>query len=121
MLDENANTIKRNTEALIDASNEGGLEVNTEKTKHIFMFNHQIAGQNHDLMTPNKSLKNVAKLKCLGMTVTNYNCIYEAMKSRLNWGNTCYHSFQNFLSFHLLCENKENVQNYVFTLCLVWV
>jgi hypothetical protein len=33
MLSENLNTIKKKTEALIEASKEVGLEVNTEKIK----------------------------------------------------------------------------------------
>jgi hypothetical protein len=32
---DNIDTIKRNTQTLIDASKEVGLEVNTEKTKYI--------------------------------------------------------------------------------------
>jgi hypothetical protein len=37
---------KRNTQTLIDASKETGLEVNTEKTKYILLSHHQNAGQN---------------------------------------------------------------------------
>jgi len=36
-------TIKKNTEALLEASREVGLEVNTEKTKYMFMSHHQNA------------------------------------------------------------------------------
>jgi hypothetical protein len=35
------NTIKKNTETLIDASKEVGLEVNTEKTKYMLMSRYQ--------------------------------------------------------------------------------
>jgi hypothetical protein len=40
---DNIDTIKENTETLIDASKEVGLEVNTEKTKYILMSRHQNA------------------------------------------------------------------------------
>jgi hypothetical protein len=33
-----------------------------------------------------------------GMTITNQNLIQEVIKRRLNLGNACYHSVQNFLS-----------------------
>jgi hypothetical protein len=47
---------------LSHASEEVGLEVNTEKIKyvHILLFRHQNAGQNHDIKITNTSLENVA-------------------------------------------------------------
>jgi hypothetical protein len=40
LLGDNIDTIKENTEALIDV----GLEVNTEKTKYMLLSRHQNAG-----------------------------------------------------------------------------
>jgi hypothetical protein len=42
-------TIKRNTDNLINASAEVGLEVNVAKTKYMLLSHHQNAGQNRDI------------------------------------------------------------------------
>jgi hypothetical protein len=39
LLGDNIDTINKNTESLIDASKEVGLEVNAEKTKNMFIWN----------------------------------------------------------------------------------
>jgi hypothetical protein len=45
LLSENVDIIKKNTEALLDASKEVGLEVNAEKTRYMFMSDHQTTGE----------------------------------------------------------------------------
>jgi bifunctional pyridoxal-dependent enzyme with beta-cystathionase and maltose regulon repressor activities len=39
-LDKNINTINKNTDILLDATKEAGLEVHTEETKFVFMSLH---------------------------------------------------------------------------------
>jgi hypothetical protein len=49
ILGDNINTVKKYAEALIDASKETDLEVNTEKTKYMLMSCHQSAGEDHNI------------------------------------------------------------------------
>jgi hypothetical protein len=48
LLGDNIDNIK-NTQTLIDASEDVGLEVNAEKTKYVLLSRHQNAGQNQDI------------------------------------------------------------------------
>jgi hypothetical protein len=98
------NIVKKNAEALLDASKEIGLEVNSEKTKYMFMSRHQTAGQSNYIRAANKSFEKVAEFKHLGVTITDQNCVHEEIRSRLNSGNACYHAVQNLLSSRLLLE-----------------
>jgi hypothetical protein len=88
-------------EALLGA-NKVGLEVNPEKTKYMLMSHSQKIEQKHSIKIANKSFEDVAKFKYLGTTLTDQNCMHEEINSRLNLGNTYYHSVQCLLSSHLL-------------------
>jgi hypothetical protein len=68
LLGNNTDTTKKNTETLIDASKEVGLEANAEKTKYTLLSHHQNAGQSHDIMIAKISFENVAQFRYLGMT-----------------------------------------------------
>jgi hypothetical protein len=88
----NINTIMKNTEALSDTSKILGQDVNKENTTYMHISHHQTAGQNHNIKVVNRSLKNAAKFKYLGMMVTNKNHINEEIKSRLHMGFACHHA-----------------------------
>jgi hypothetical protein len=91
LLGDNINAIKKNTETLIDASKEVGLEINIDKTKYTMLSRHQNVGRNWDIKIANRSFGIVSQVKYLGTTVTNKNLIKEEIKRRLNSGNACCH------------------------------
>jgi hypothetical protein len=108
LLGDSLDTIKKNTESLINASREIGLEINVEKTKYMLLSRHQNVGQNRDIIIANRSFENVSQFKYLGTTVTNQDLIQEEIKRRLNSGNACCHSVQNLLSSCLLSKKLKN-------------
>jgi hypothetical protein len=108
IVEENIDTIKKGMEALLDASKDVGLEVNPEKTKYMLMSRSQKTGQKHSIKTVSRSFEDVAKFRYLGTTLTDQNCMHEAIKNRLNSGNACYRSVQSLLSSHLLSRNLKD-------------
>jgi sorting nexin-29 len=105
LLGDNIDTINRNTETLIDASEVVGLEVNIEKTKYTLVTHDQNAGQNQDIKIENRSFENGSLFKHMGMAVTNKNFIQDEIKRRLNSCTACYCLVQNLLPSHLLSKN----------------
>jgi hypothetical protein len=98
IVEENIGTVQKKTSALLDASKEVGLEVNPVKSKYMLMSRNQKTGQKHRIKIAHRSFEGVAKLKYLGTTPTDKNCMQEEIKSRLNSGNACYHSVQSLVS-----------------------
>jgi hypothetical protein len=89
------------------------LEVDMKEPTHLqvqiqfLAYHYQNAGQNDAIKITNRSVANVALFKYLGMIVTIQNLIHVEMKRRLNLGNVCYHSVQNFFSSCLLSKNIQ--------------
>jgi hypothetical protein len=64
----------------------------------------------------------MAELKYLGMTVTNWNMIYEEITSRLNLGNAYCHSVHNLLVSYLLFKNiKIKIHKTIILLVVLYV
>jgi hypothetical protein len=107
LLGDSVNTIKQNTETLLEARSDVGLEINAEKIKYRIMSRHPYSGQNQNIGIANESFESVAKFRYLGTTITNQNDNRDKIKSRLNSGNTCYYSVQNILSSRLISKNLK--------------
>jgi hypothetical protein len=75
LLEDNIDTIKKNTETLIDASKKVGLEINIEKVKYMFLSRHQNVGQSRGIKLVNRFYENVSQFKYLRTTVTNKNLL----------------------------------------------
>src|SRR5215469_11502116 len=95
ILGGSVDTVKKNAEALVAATKEIGLEVNTHKTKYMTVSRDQNAGRIHSMKINNSSIERVEEFKYLGTTLKNHNSIQEEIKSRLKLGNASYYSVQN--------------------------
>ncbi|KAJ4439816.1 hypothetical protein ANN_07944 [Periplaneta americana] len=100
-------TIRENTEILLEASKAIGLEGNPENTKYVIMSRDQNIVQNGNIKIGDLSFEEVEKLKYFGATVTNINDTREENKRRINMGNACYYSVEKLLSSSLLSKNVE--------------
>ncbi|KAJ4439558.1 hypothetical protein ANN_07682 [Periplaneta americana] len=107
MLGENPQTIRENTEILLEASKAIGLEVNSGKIKYMIMSRDQNIVRNGTTKIGDLSFEEVAKFKYLGAAVTNTNDTWEEIKRRINIGNACYYSVENLLSSSFLSKNLK--------------
>jgi hypothetical protein len=80
LLGDSINTIKENSETILEASRDIGLEINAEKTKYMIMSRHPNSGQNQNIKTAIESFENVAKFNTWGRHLTNQNDIHDESK-----------------------------------------
>jgi len=73
ILGRRVHDIEKNTENLVVATKENGLELNADKTKYMVMSRDQNAGQNHNVKTYNKFFERVREFKYLETTLLNPN------------------------------------------------
>ncbi|KAJ4442605.1 hypothetical protein ANN_04194 [Periplaneta americana] len=106
-LAENPQTIRENTEILLEASKAIGLEVNSEKSKYMIMSRGQNIVRNGTITIGDLSFEKVEKFKYLGATVTNINDTREEIKHRINMRTACYYSVEKLLSSNLLSKNLK--------------
>jgi hypothetical protein len=91
LLGDSVNTKKENSEKLLQAGRNIGLEISAEKTTYMIMSRYPNSGQNQNIRIANESVEKVAKFKYLGTTLTNQNDIHDEIKSILNSGNAWYY------------------------------
>jgi hypothetical protein len=70
ILGGSVHAVTKNTEALVAAVKEIGLEVNADKTKYMVMSRDQNAGRNHSMSIDNSSFERVEEFKYLGTNLT---------------------------------------------------
>jgi hypothetical protein len=105
ILGRSIHTIKKNTEILVVASKEIGLEINADKTKYMVMSRDQNAVGSRDIKGVNSSFVGMEKFRYLGTHLRNQNSIQEENKCKLKSQNACCHSVQNLLYSNLLYKN----------------
>jgi hypothetical protein len=96
---------------LIYHSKEVCLEVNAN-----MLLSHQNE-EKHGIKKAKRPFENVAQFKYLGTTETNQSLIQEKIRRRLDAGEACYNSVQNFLSSLLLSKNVK-IRIYKTTICM---
>jgi predicted RNA-binding protein YlxR (DUF448 family) len=106
-LGRSLHTIKENTEALVIASKEIGLEVNADKTKYMVMSRDRNTGRSHYIKIDNSCFESLEHLRYLGTNLRSQNSIQEGNKCRLKSQNACYPSMQNLVFLFAIQEYND--------------
>jgi hypothetical protein len=94
--------------------------VNTEKL--VICRCCQNADESHNIKIADRAFENVVNLRCLWILLTDQNYIHEEIKSKLNLGNVCYHSVQNFIFSPAIWKHKNlSTKNCHFACNFPWM
>jgi hypothetical protein len=99
------------------ASNESGLEVNADKTKYMIMSRDQNVRRSNSVKIDNSSIGRVEEFKYLGTTLTNQNSIHEEIRECL----LLVGAESSVVQVVVQGFKDQDIQNYNFTRCSVWV
>jgi hypothetical protein len=80
LLEDNVDTVNKNTETVTEGTKQVGLEVNVEKTEYMLLLHHHNAGPNRDIKLEIRSFENVTQFKYLGTIITNQNVIKRKLR-----------------------------------------
>jgi hypothetical protein len=81
--------LNKNKETFYIASKEVGLQVNTDKIKYVLIYCHKAAAQTNNVNVASKCSEKRSSSNIKKNGITNKNCIYEKIKSKLNLGSAC--------------------------------
>jgi hypothetical protein len=85
------------------------------------MSRAQNAGRSHSIKTDYGCFERVEEFKYLETTLTNQNTIQEEIYGRLNSGNVCYNSVENYWSSTLVSKNTKIKMYRILSLLVVCV
>ena len=107
LIGDDIDALQSNSEVLVEACDEIGLQVNVEKTKYMITSRNTEDEGNRHITIKNEIIEKVNKFKYLGAYVTSKNEVTEEIKSRLASGNACFYSVQKLLTSRLISRKLK--------------
>ena len=108
---ESVYDVRKNTEELVVANKEIGIELILDKYNYMLMTRDQNTEKSHSIKIDFRSFGRVEEFKYLGKTLINQNSIPEEIKSTLKSENAFNHLLQNLLPSSLLLLTHSTVQS----------
>jgi hypothetical protein len=112
ILGGSVHVIKKNTDALVAASKEIGLEVHADKSKYIVRSRDQNAGRSYKIKTDNSSFECVEHFNYLGTNYRNTVVVRKKLRADLSQGCLLSFAVESFVfQFAIKKCKDEDIQN----------